>query len=113
MRAPFNYRHFEDDTNPRVLKESGFKHLDRATEACAKEGIYSILVLPGGQSGGWHADNTTTYAAFWGHMDFQDRTVWLWEKLAKHYKGNPWVAGYNPINGPADPLHYRLPAFYS
>lgn len=29
IRIPFNYRHLEDDMNPRVLKESGFKHLDR------------------------------------------------------------------------------------
>jgi aryl-phospho-beta-D-glucosidase BglC (GH1 family) len=29
LRLPFNYRHFEDDMNPRSLKESGFKHLDR------------------------------------------------------------------------------------
>lgn len=29
IRIPFNYRHFEDDMNPRVLKEEGFKHLDR------------------------------------------------------------------------------------
>lgn len=28
LRLPFNYRHFEDDMNPRVLKEEGFKHLD-------------------------------------------------------------------------------------
>ena len=32
LRVPFNYRHFEDDMNPRVLKESGFKHLDRVVE---------------------------------------------------------------------------------
>ncbi|KAJ7928042.1 glycoside hydrolase [Mycena leptocephala] len=32
IRLPFNYRHFEDDMNPRVLKESGFKHLDRVIE---------------------------------------------------------------------------------
>lgn len=32
IRIPFNYRHFEDDMNPRVLKESGFKHLDRVIE---------------------------------------------------------------------------------
>lgn len=115
VRLPFNYRHFEDDMNPRVLKTNGFKHLDRVVDLCAKEGIYSILdmhTLPGGQSGGWHSDNTTTYAAFWDHKDFQDRTVWLWEELAQHYKDNPWVAGYNPINEPADPLHYRLPRFY-
>jgi aryl-phospho-beta-D-glucosidase BglC (GH1 family) len=29
IRLPFNYRHFEDDMHPMVLKESGFKHLDR------------------------------------------------------------------------------------
>lgn len=29
IRIPFNYRHLEDDMNPRVLKEEGFKHLDR------------------------------------------------------------------------------------
>ena len=32
IRLPFNYRHFEDDMNPRVLKEEGFKHLDRVVE---------------------------------------------------------------------------------
>ncbi|ETN38863.1 uncharacterized protein HMPREF1541_06904 [Cyphellophora europaea CBS 101466] len=116
IRIPFNYRHFEDDMSPRVLKESGFKHLDRVVDLCAKEGIYSILdmhTLPGGQSPGWHADNRTNHPIFWEHKDFQDRTVWLWEELAKHYKGNPWVAGYNPINEPADPQQVRLPAFYA
>lgn len=29
LRIPFNYRHFENDMNPRVLKEGGFKNLDR------------------------------------------------------------------------------------
>lgn len=29
LRLPFNYKHLEDDMNPRVLKEEGFKHLDR------------------------------------------------------------------------------------
>lgn len=32
LRLPFNYRHFEDDMNPRVLKTSGFKHLDRVVD---------------------------------------------------------------------------------
>lgn len=116
IRIPFNYRHFEDDMNPRVLKESGFKHLDRVISLCAAEGIYTILdmhTLPGGQSPGWHADNATSYAAFWDYKDHQDRTVWLWEQLARRYKGNAWVAGYNPINEPCDPQHVRLPAFYA
>lgn len=32
LRLPFNYHHFEDDMNPRVLKKGGFKHLDRVIE---------------------------------------------------------------------------------
>ena len=116
IRIPFNYRHFEDDMNPRVLKESGFKHLDRVIDVCAKHGIYTILdmhTLPGGQSPGWHADNTTSYAAFWDYKDHQDRTVWLWEQLAHRYKDNTWIAGYNPINEPCDSKQTRLPAYYA
>lgn len=115
IRLPFNYRHFEDDMNPRVLKESGFKHLDRVIELCAKHSIYTILdmhTVPGGQNPDWHSDSPTGYASFWDYKDHQDRTIWLWCEIAKHYKDNSWVAGYNPINEPCDPLHYRLPAFY-
>ena len=32
IRIPFNYRHLEDDMNPRVLKTEGFKHLDRVID---------------------------------------------------------------------------------
>jgi len=38
--------------------------------------------------------------------------VWLWVEIAKRYASNPYVAGYNPINEPCDPQHWRLPAFY-
>ncbi|EMC96562.1 glycoside hydrolase family 5 protein [Baudoinia panamericana UAMH 10762] len=115
LRLPFNYRHFEDDMNPRVLKEGGFKHLDRVIDLCAKHKIYTILDLhtvPGAQNPDWHSDNTTNYAAFWDFKDHQDRVCWLWCEIAKRYKDNPWVAGYNPINEPCDPKHYRLPQYY-
>lgn len=69
--------------------------------------------VPGGQNPDWHSDNPSNYAAFWEYKDHQDRTIWLWQQIAKRYKSNPWVAGYNPINEPCDPLHYRLPAFYN
>jgi hypothetical protein len=103
--------------NPRVLKDDGaaFRHLDRVIDLCAKHGIYTILDLhavPGSQNPDWHSDNITNYAAFWDHKDFQDRVVWLWRTIAARYKSNPWVAGYNPINEPCDPEHFRLPAFY-
>ncbi|KAF8227460.1 glycoside hydrolase family 5 protein [Tricholoma matsutake] len=115
IRLPFNYHHFEDDMNPRVLKESGFKHLDRVIDICASHSIYTVLDLhaaPGGQNTDWHSDHGTHLANFWAHKDFQDRAVWLWEALAKHYKGNKWIAGYNPLNEPTDSLHTRVIAFY-
>jgi Cellulase (glycosyl hydrolase family 5) len=75
-------------------------------EICSKHSIYTVIdvhTAPGGQSGGWHADSGTHLANFWRHKDFQDRLVWLWKLLAEHYKGNPWIAGYNVLNEPADP----------
>ncbi|OBZ72766.1 putative glucan 1,3-beta-glucosidase A [Grifola frondosa] len=115
IRIPFNYRHFEDDMNPRVLKPEGFKHLDRVIDLCAAHGIYTILDLhtaPGGQNTDWHSDAGTHLANFWAHKDFQDRAVWLWGALAEHYAGNTWIAGYNPLNEPTDARHTRLIAFY-
>ena len=89
IRIAISYRHFEDDLNPRVLKTEGFRHLDRVVAACAKHGIYTILDMhtaPGGQNGGWHSDAGTHIANFWIHKDFQDRLVWLWTEVARHYK---------------------------
>lgn len=67
---------------------------------------------PGGQNGGWHSDHGCHIASFWIHKDFQDRLVWLWTEIAEHYANNPWIAGYNPMNEPADPNHKGLVQFY-
>ena len=115
VRIPFNYRHFEDDQRPFELKEEGFARLDQAIEACARNGIYSILdlhALPGYQNQHWHSDNPTHWAHFWTHRHFQDRVVHLWEALADRYKDNPWVAGYNPINEPGDASGEAIGPFY-
>ncbi|RSM14334.1 hypothetical protein CEP52_001484 [Fusarium oligoseptatum] len=95
LRLPFSYKHFEDDMNPRQLKEEGCKHLDRVIDLCSSH------------------DNHTSYAAFWDFKDHQDRAVWLWETLAQRYKDNPWVAGFNLLNEPADPQQTRVVEFYS
>jgi aryl-phospho-beta-D-glucosidase BglC (GH1 family) len=115
VRIPVNYRHFEDDARPFELKEDGFARLDRVVTALARHGVYSIIdlhALPGRQNQHWHSDNPTHIAQFWEHPHFQDRVVHLWEALADRYKDRPEVAGYNPINEPADPTGEVLPAFY-
>ena len=120
VRVPFNYRHFEDDDAPFVIKQEGFRLLDSVVETCARHGISTILDLhavPGAQNQHWHSDNPTQWAQFWSQRQFQDRVVNLWEHLAEHYRDNPWVAGYNPVNEPADahgdvirPFYERLEA---
>jgi endoglucanase len=115
VRIPVNYRRFEDDMNPGVIKEEGFEYLDRVIELCAKNQIYSIIdlhALPGAQNQHWHSDNPTHMAYFWVHKDFQDRVVTLWEAIAEHYKDQPWVAGYDLINEPADPTREKVFPYY-
>ncbi|KAG7101674.1 Beta-xylosidase like protein [Verticillium longisporum] len=115
LRLSFNYRHSEDDMNPMVIKVEGFKHSDRAIKLCAKYGIYTILDLhsaQGGQNQDRHCDSPTGYAAFWDHKHFQDRVINLWKVIAARYKSNPWVAGFNPLNEPADEQWTRLLSFY-
>jgi aryl-phospho-beta-D-glucosidase BglC (GH1 family) len=115
LRIPINYRHFLDDSDLKTVKLEGFKLVDRIVDSCARHGIYCILDLhaaPGGQNQGWHSDSGIHKALFWQFGEFQERTIDLWKAIAAHYKNNPWVAGYNPLNEPADSKHYRLVDFY-
>jgi endoglucanase len=115
VRLPVNYRHFEDDDRPFEIKEEGFRHLDRVIDECGRHGIYTVIdlhALPGAQNHHWHSDNPTHVPAFWTHRHFQDRAVHLWEFLADRYKDNPWVAGYNPVNEPADESRQVVGPFY-
>ena len=36
----------------------------------------------------------------------------LWEAIADHYRGNPWVAGYNLLNEPSDESRSVVGPFY-
>ena len=111
VRIPINYHLFEDDMNPGVINENAFEYLDNVIELCAKYQIYTIIdlhALPGFQNQHWHSDNPTHKALFWKHKDFQDRALHLWEVIANHYKNEPWVAGYDLINEPADPTNQMV-----
>ncbi|QYC39104.1 Endoglucanase C307 precursor [Nonomuraea coxensis DSM 45129] len=115
VRIPVNYRHWESDERPFEIDPRGFRHLDRVIGLLGAHGIYSVIdlhALPGSQNQHWHSDNPTHVAAFWQHRHFQDRVVHLWEVLADHYRDNPWVAGYNPANEPADVTGRVVGPFY-
>lgn len=116
LRIPINHRHFLKDLSPQgAVEESGFALIDRIVDLCAEAGIYTIIdmhTFPGGQNQGWHSDSGLHRATFWEYKDHQDRATDLWVRIAKHYRGNTWVAGYNPMNEPADPEHTNLQAWY-
>jgi hypothetical protein len=46
LRLSFNYHHFEDDMDPFVIKEEGFKHLDRAIEIVSFQGCLLTKLTP-------------------------------------------------------------------
>ena len=109
VRLPLNYRHFESDSRPFDYLESGFKRLDQAIGWCAKHGLYAILDLhsaQGWQNTDWHSDNASRHAYFWQHPHFQERFYALWKEIARHYRGNAAVAGYNIMNEPVSNAPY-------
>jgi aryl-phospho-beta-D-glucosidase BglC (GH1 family) len=115
VRVPFHYKFFEIDDAPFEIRPEGFQHLDRLIRQCAKHGIHTILDLhavPGYQNQDWHSDNPTHVEHFWRHPHFQDRVVHLWKVIAAHYRDEPWVLGYNPLNEPADPTAKRVGPYY-
>jgi endoglucanase len=115
VRLPFSYKYLESDDAPFDINEAGFRYLDRVVESCGRHGIRTMLdlhVVPGWQHQDWHCDNPTHTAQFWTHRTFQDRVVNLWRAVAERYRGNPWVAGYNPINEPSDPTAQRVGPYY-
>ena len=115
VRVPVNYRQLEDDAKPFELKEDGFRKLDRVIDLLRDAGLYSIIDLhaaPGYQNHHWHSDNPTHQALFWRHPHFQDRVINMWEVLADRYKDRSEVAGYNPLNEPADETNAIVPVFY-
>jgi len=103
VRLPLNYRHFEDDEQPYVYKEEGFRRLDEALALCEKYGIYAILDLhavQGFQNAHWHSDNSTRHSFFWHDETYQQRFYALWRAFAERYKDRSVVAGYNIMNEP-------------
>lgn len=103
VRIPLNYRHFETDERPFEYRSEGFALLDRVIGWARELDLYVILDLhavQGWQNRGWHSDNGCRTAHFWGQKVFEDRAVALWEQLARRYRGQSTIAGYNLMNEP-------------
>ncbi len=72
--------------------------LDRVLESCQRYGLKVVVDMhspPGGRLEGHEL-------AIFHEPKYQDHWVQLWEMIARRYKGNPAVWGYDLVN---EPLH--------
>lgn len=128
IRLPFWYRNIVDENGKFYDKWS--ERIDWFVEEAAKRQMYVILDMhgaPGSQNGSDHSakDGKDKKEAasefFFGDKAEKNQELYykIWEKVAEHYKDNPWVAGYDLLNEPyctyrynssmsADQLHTML-----
>jgi aryl-phospho-beta-D-glucosidase BglC (GH1 family) len=103
VRLPFNYRHFESDLAPGQWNEDGVRRLDNVVSLCRKHGIWVLLDLhaaPGAQARDQNAGSAYGEVYFWKYKHFMDRGAALWKELARRYRQDPTIAGYNVLCEP-------------
>jgi hypothetical protein len=97
VRFYLSYHFFEDDAEPFQYLPEGFAWLDQSFAWARASGVYLILNIhlpPGGfQSNGGGG-------MLWTLPGNQDRFVALWKELARRYKDEPALAGYDILNEP-------------
>jgi Cellulase (glycosyl hydrolase family 5) len=111
LRVPVNENRIEDPNRPGHYDETALRRLDRVIAISKAHGIYVIVDLHavmGGQSRQIYADSVSSYPDFWRYADFRRRATNLWVALAKRYKDEPGVAGYDLINEPNTEGHTEL-----
>jgi endoglucanase len=117
IRVPLHYKFFETDD------AEGFRLLDRVIKWAHQEDLYIILDMhaaPGGQTGK-NIDDSDGYPWLFSDASAQEHTVAIWQRLARHYRNDTTVLGYDllnepvpnyprlgPLNDAVEPLYKRL-----
>lgn len=118
IRLPFHYKMFTQDEYMGGRNE-GFKYLDRIVEWCKKENIYVLFDMhaaPGGQTGD-NIDDSEGYPFLFQSELSKQLMSDVWVKIAKRYKDEPIVLGYDLLNEPIATYHEKdydklLPELY-
>jgi endoglucanase len=96
IRVPLHYKFFETDD------AEGFILLDRVIQWARQENLYIILDMhaaPGGQTGK-NIDDSDGYPWLFSDASAQQRTIAVWQRLARHYHNDSAVLGYDLLNEP-------------
>lgn len=98
IRLPFGYFDIEDENGDYTR----FETIDWFVEECSKREIYLILDLHGAygsQNANDHSGDISGAMLFEEEENIQ-KTAELWGTIAKRYKENPVIAGFDIINEP-------------
>jgi hypothetical protein len=103
VRPAINSRLLLAQSDPPVSAEEGFALLDHLIAWCATRGVYVILDMhaaPGGQTGQNIDDSANDQPELFTEPKYQEQLVALWTTIARRYKDEPTVAGYDLLNEP-------------
>ena len=92
------------------FSEEGFAMLTRVLDWCERYRIYAILDLhgaPGGQSGLACDDGLDNIPRMFLESETRERTLRLWEEIARRYKDRWIVGGYELLNEPVSPPRWH------
>jgi aryl-phospho-beta-D-glucosidase BglC (GH1 family) len=106
IRVPFHYNLFTNENFSSNCKHPGFELLDKVISWCSKYNIYVILDMhcaPGGQTGD-NIDDSWGYPYLFENAESQELTVKIWKEIARRYKDEKIILGYDLLNEPI--AHY-------
>ena len=114
VRLPLNAAVFLYEEPGYQFNEDSFAMLDDVLDLCEKYGIYAILDMHGavgGQSGLHCDDGIDTVPHLFIDEESAERTIVLWEEIARRYKDRWIVGGYDLLNEPLSPpkWHHMFP----
>lgn len=106
IRLPFHYKLFTDeDYMGLTARQDGFARIDSVVGWCRDNGLHLILDMhdaPGGQTGD-NIDDSYGYPWLFESEKLQQLFCDIWQKIARRYKDEPVILGYELINEPIAP----------
>lgn len=106
VRLPFHYALLTDEDFLGRTSAEGFARLDTAIAWCRRAGLYVVLDMhdcPGGQTGD-NIDDSYGYPDLFLSARSQERFCSLWRDIARRYRNENTVLGYELMNEPI--AHY-------